>query len=148
MSELKMDVLENIIKINKKMIREYFLIRKEKCSTVADVLVELGGVYLFHPVLKDARLAETIYEYYRAKLISLSEGVEGIMYYIDEVSSDDKYNQLICSVVKAKRKKLQTPRMILRAVIKVVVPGPPEVGFVRIYDLPCKVFISWKHFNT
>ena len=124
------------------MIREYFLIKKEKCSTVADILVELGGVYSFHPVLKDARLAETIYEYYRAKLISLSEGVEGIMYYTDEVSSDDKYNQLICSVVKAKRKKLQTPRMILRAVIKVVVAGPPEVGFVRIYDLSCKVFIS------
>ena len=59
MSELKMDVLENIIK----MIREYFLVKKETCSTVADVLVELGGVYSFHPVLKDARLAETIYEY-------------------------------------------------------------------------------------
>ena len=94
MSELKMDVLENIIKINKKLIREYFLVKKEMCSTVADVLVELGGVYSFHPVLKDARLAETIYEYYRAKLISSSEGVEGIMYYIDEVSSDDKCNQL------------------------------------------------------
>ena len=147
MSEAKMDVLENIIKLNKKMISEYFLIKKEKCSTVADVLVQLGGVYSFHPVLKDARLAETIYEYYRAKLISSSEGVEGIMYYIDEVSSDDKYNQLISSVVKAKRKRLQTPRMILRAVIKVV-PGPPEVGFVRIYDLLCKGFICWKHFNT
>ena len=140
MSDLKIDVLESVIKVNKKMIREYFLVRKETCSTVADVLVELGGVYSFHPVLKDAKLAETIYQYYRAKLISSSEGVEGIMYYIDEVSSDDKFNQLICSIVKTKRKRLQTPRMVLRAVIKVIVPGPPEVGFVRIYDLPCKGF--------
>ena len=142
MSKLNMDVLENIIKLNRKMIREYFLVKKETCSTVADLLVELVGVYSFHPVLKDARLVETIYKYYRAKLISSSEGVEGIMYFFDEVSSDDKYNQLICSVVKAKRKKQQRPRMVLRAVIKVIVPGPPEVGFVRIYDLPCKGLIS------
>ena len=85
------------------MIREYFLVKKETCSTVADILVELSGIYSFHPVLKDARLPETIYEYYWAKLISSSEGVEGIMYYIDDVSSDDKYNQLICSVVKTRK---------------------------------------------
>ena len=104
MLELKMDVLENIIKLNRKMIREYFLVKKETCSSVVDVLVELGGVYSFHPVLKDARLAETIYEYYRAKLISSSEGMEEIMYYIDEVSSDDKYNQLFVLLSKPKER--------------------------------------------
>ena len=59
------------------------------------------------------------------------------------VSYDNKFNQLICSIVKAKRKKLQTLRMVLRAVIKVIVPGPPEMGFVRIFDLPHKGLISF-----
>ena len=136
MSELKMDVLEQIVKINKKMIREYFLVTKKHCAT--DVLVKLSGVYSFHPVLKQATLAESIYDYYKSKLISSSEGIDGIMYYIHEVLSDDKCNQLIVSIVKGKRNRLQTPRMILRAVIKIIVPGPPSVGFVRIFDLLCK----------
>ena len=139
MSELKLDMLEQIVKTNKKMMWEYFLVKKEHCATVADVLVELGGVYSFHPVLKQATLAESIYEYYRSKLISSSKGLDGIMYYIGEVSSDNKCNQLIVSVVKGKRKRSQTPRMILRTVIKVIVPEPTSVGFVRVFDLPCQV---------
>ena len=114
MSELKLDVLE-----------------QEHCATVDDVLVELGGVYSFHPFLKQATLAKSIYDYYKSKLISSSEGIDGIMYYIDEVSSDDKCNQLIVSIVKGKRKRLQISRMILRAVIKIIVPGPPSVGFYK-----------------
>ena len=55
-----MDVLEQIIKVNKKMIREYILVKKEHCATVSDVLVELSGVYSFHPVLKQATVAESI----------------------------------------------------------------------------------------
>ena len=142
MSDINMDLIEDTVKLNKKLIRKYFLVQKQNCVTVADVLLELGGVYSFHPVLKSSMLAKHIYKYYRANLIETSENVHGTLYYIEEVSSDDKCNQLMCCIVKTKRKRCQRERMVLRAVLKVIVPGPPSVGFVRVYDLPCKNYLQ------
>lgn len=123
---------------SKKIIKQHLIIKKPKCGRVNDVLVDLGGVYSFHPVLDNHIVAEHMYEHYRSKLIAMSTDDNGFVYYSDEISSEDKYHQLICTITKTKRTKLARGRMVLRAVIKIIVPGPPKVGFVRVYELPCK----------
>ena len=138
MAELELEGFESVLKCNKEIIRKHFIKKEKYCVSVSDVLVQLGGVYSFHPVLKDHTLAENIYQYYRAKLIETSRPCNGFTFYIDEVSSEDKCHELILSIIKTKRFRLQRDRMVLRAAIKIIVPGPPPVGFVRIFDLPCK----------
>ena len=83
MSEINMEMIEQSVKLNKKLIRKYFLVQKQHCVTVSDVLLKLGGIYSFHPVLKSSILAEHIYKYYRSKLIESSENVNGTLYYIE-----------------------------------------------------------------
>ena len=137
-----MEGFESIVKCNKKLVRKYFNKKEKYCLSVSDVLVELGRVYSFDPVLKDHILAENIYEYYRSKLIDTCRPSNGFTFYIDEVSSPDKCHQLILSIIRIKRFRFQRHRMVLRATIKIIVPRPPKVGLVRIYDLPCKEIVG------
>ena len=139
-AKLDPDFMEIIINGKKKLTRKYLIVKKNKCCKVADVLCDLGGIYEFHPVIKNVNIAKYIYKTYRARLIQQSDPHNGLAYYIDELKGNNGKNKMMVSITKDKGNRLTRSHMVCRAIIFIQVGdgSASDVVFVRVYHLPCK----------
>ena len=140
-SDYTSDFIENCGETCSELIEKYCLVNKNICGKIGDVVSELGGICHFHPVLKNEFSAVAIFDHYREKLIDYSNPCNGFTYYCEEQVNDEGTVHAICTIMKSKRTKLERSKMIIRAVVKVIIQGPPSVGFMQVYQLPCKAFI-------
>ena len=125
--------------LTKEQIKDMCMVESRNCVSVGRMLYLLGGSSSQYEFISDACVAHSIYSKAKQDIIDL-----GMFHDIMFFKTVNLGNiEAICVVVYYKKSKLQRPRLVVAAAIKVEYLGKKDVfnnyyTFVRTFHLPCK----------
>ena len=127
--------------ISKEYIKDICMVESRNCLSIGRMLLLLGGSQSQYEFLSDAQLAHSVFEKAKQDIIDLA--LKHTVLFIKSVDLDNI--QAICHVVYYKKSKLQRPRLVIAAAIKIEHQGKTDkfgnlYTFVRTYHIPCKTF--------
>lgn len=132
---------EDFSDLKKSLVVDNFMIQQAVCMTVPKMLLKLSGFESHFMFISDTPMANKLFEKGRQDVLDLE------LY--EEVLFKKSYESLICEailcVVRYKKGKITKPRLTTVAAIKctpffAMQSELDELTFVRLYQLPCKLF--------